>query len=389
MITICNKAQCMACTACMNICPKNAITMKPDACGFMFPVIDQQACVDCGLCVKVCPVNHQPQLESPKECFAVTLNSEEELLSCSSGGAATALSKYVILQGGSVYGCSGEDPRNVHHIRITALQDIDRLKGSKYVQSGLGDIFCQVKEDLSKCPIVLFVGTPCQVAGLRNFLHRDYPNLLTADLVCHGVPSQEMLNDNLRRYCADTERAKIAFRRKNTLLKSPRIEFGWEMQTPKNRIPTFKPYNKDFYMFGFLRCLIFRESCYSCKYAQNKRIGDLTLCDFWGLKPNSGFDIGKGVSAVLVNTKGGAEAWNKIKDQVVWSQREISEATRWNDQLNYPSPKPSGYKRFVYLYGKSSFHTAMVKAYHKQYLYDYYINYKNLLRSFLVKHHII
>jgi coenzyme F420-reducing hydrogenase beta subunit len=388
MKTVCPKEKCTGCTACMNVCSHHAITIQLDACGFTYSQINQDVCVDCGLCSKICPVNNPLPLESIKECYAVTVKDENELLSCSSGGAATAFSRFVVKQGGVVYGCSGTNPRHVCHIRVDSLDGIDHLKGSKYVQSDLGECFTQIKADLGRLPIVMFIGTPCQVAGLKNFLHKDYSNLITIDLVCHGVPSQKMLNDNLSYYCSNDEDVDVSFRRKNTKSAPPKIEFGWLIRDRHSNKETFKLYNKDYYMFGFLRCLIFRENCYSCPYAQNQRVGDLTLCDFWGLQSDVGFSVGKGVSAVLVNTKKGTQFFDLVRDILVWKQRKIIEATRWNDQLNHPCEKPKNYDRFVQSYSNGSLKKAMIVSYFGAYLYDYYIMYKNSLKLFLFKYEI-
>ena len=389
MKEICHKNECTGCSACMNVCAHKAITMHADACGFLYPNISQEKCVHCGLCVKTCPVNNPISFEKPQKCFATTATDEQELLSCSSGGAATIISKYIISQEGVVYGCSAKNPHNVQHTRVDKIDDLEHLKGSKYVQSYLGNSFQDIKKDLCEKRIVLFVGTPCQVAGLKGFLHKDYPNLFTIDLVCHGVPSQKMLNETLNYYISDEKQIDLAFRRKNLQLKIPKIEFGLELKDKYGSQSLFKLYNKDYYMFGFLRCLIFRENCYSCPYAQNKRVGDLTLSDFWGLQGDAGFEIGKGVSAVLVNTAKGDDLFEKAKDTLIWKKREVSEATRWNDQLNHPSIKPKNYEKFINLYANETFKDAMVKAYYSEYIYDFYIKYKNRLKVFLQKHHVL
>lgn len=389
MEAICPKEKCTGCTACLNTCTHHAIKMVPDTCGFAYPQIDQTICVDCGLCAKICPVNYPLKFEAIKECYAVTVKDEDELLSCSSGGAATAFSRFVVKQGGVVYGCSGNNSRHVRHIRVDDLNDVDTLKGSKYVQSDLGDCFTQVKADLEHFPLVLFIGTPCQVAGLKNYLHKDYFNLITIDLVCHGVPSQKMLNDNLSCYVSDDEPIDLAFRRKNLQMKQPKIEFGLGLNTKNGRLSVFKPYNKDYYMFGFLRCLTFRENCYVCPYAQNSRVADLTLCDFWGLQPDAGFEMGKGVSGVLVNTGKGNEYFSQIKEKIIWKKRTVSEATRWNTQLNHPSERPEKYDSFIKLYSDGSFKGAIRKAYSQEYIHNYFIKYKNQLKLFLYRYHIL
>lgn len=386
MQDICPKEKCTGCTACLNVCPHHAITMSPDACGFLHPVISQDTCVDCGLCVKTCPVNNAAVLSTPQKCYAATVVNEQELLSCASGGVATAISRYFICHGGVVYGCSGKNPRSVQHVRVDNIEDLEQLKGSKYVQSYLGEIFQDVKKDLCTERLVLFVGTPCQVAGLKGFLHKNYPNLLTIDLACHGVPSQKMLNDNLKRYCSEDEDVSVAFRRKHLGGKRYRIEYGWEIKSRHSTTNRFKPYNKDYYMFGFLKCLTLRENCYSCPYAQNSRVGDLTLCDFWGLRPDADFDFGKGVSAVLVNTGRGDELFEKLKDALVWKQRELIEATRWNGRLNAPGSMPKSYHYFTRMYRNNTFRKSMILAYYGIFLNYICTKYKNHIKTYLLKY---
>lgn len=355
--------------------------MQPDACGFVYPVIDPDKCIDCGLCAKVCPSNVPSQLLTPLDCFAAVHKNEKELLSCSSGGVATALADYFIKNGGVVYGCSAQDIENVRHIRISHKEEIELLKGSKYVQSYLGDTYQSILRDLNNGTPVFFVGTPCQVAGLRNFLRKDFANLLTADLVCHGVPSQQMLNSNLQYHPVGNN--ALLFRRKNKKGKNYRIEFGWNIVDVNGETTKFYPYDRDYYMFGFLRCLTFRPSCYNCRYAQQKRVGDLTLCDFWGLGEDAGLVMDKGVSAVLVNTSKGQEVLSNLSSILHLIARPIEEATRWNDQLNAPCKKPSNYSKFCSLYGTTgSLKSSMRRSYWRDFLYDVYLKHKNKIVVF-------
>ena len=167
------KELCVGCLSCVNSCTHQAIEFEKDVCGFRYPIIDQEKCVDCGLCGFVCPVNHPPEKYFPKECYAVTVKSERELFSCASGGAATAIARHVLNTGGVVYGCSGMDIRHVRHVRISGMEELNLLKGSKYVQSDLGLTFKQIRGDLKVGKEVLFVGTPCQVGGLKTYLRKD------------------------------------------------------------------------------------------------------------------------------------------------------------------------------------------------------------------------
>ena len=355
MKEICPIDKCTGCAACFNSCNNGAITMTEGICGYIHPQIDPIKCVDCGLCAKVCPVNDKVTLRYPQDCYAATVKDDVELASCASGGVATELSRYVIDKGGVVYGCTGKDIRNVHHIRIDEAEKIDLLKGSKYVQSYIGDTYKEVKCDLRSGRLVLFVGTPCQVAGLQGFLRqKDYPNLITADLVCHGVPSQKMLNDNIDLYCNRRENIKVWFRQKersSSKCDAPwRIAFGWFYQTSHMRTPRKIEYYKDPYMFGFLAPLTFRNSCYTCRYANISRCGDFTFGDFWGLGQDAGFINGKGVSLVLVNTGKAANLWTEVSERCVYVKRDVVEAQKGNGQLQVASRKHENYGIFISRY---------------------------------------
>lgn len=387
MQQICKREQCTGCGACANACIHHAIDLKPDKCGYLYPVINNNICRDCGLCQRICPVNNPPEYQAIEKCFAGTLKSDNELLSCSSGGVATAISRYFISIGGVVYGCSASNILHVQHIRVDIMEDIEKLKGSKYVHSDIGNTYIHVKEDLRRGKKVLFVGTPCQVAGLYSFLRTKYDNLYTIDLVCHGVPSQKMLNDNISSNSVDND--VITFRIKQKVKNETRIVFGLNRYNTMTGNSIFKPYHRDFYMFGFLRCLTFRVNCYFCSYAQNKRVGDITLCDFWGLSETAGFELGKGVSAILVTNKKGLKVVESVKDNLFIKEREIIEAMRWNNQLNNPSRKPKRYTIFIKLYEKCSFRQAMIIAYLIDYIYDRYIDKKNKLKLFLIKHNLL
>lgn len=364
MKEICPKDKCTGCAACFNACGKKAITMTEDSCGYVHPQIDNELCVDCGLCTKVCPVNTKITLRYPLDCYAATVKSDEELLSCASGGIATELSRYVIDNGGVVYGCTGKDIRYVHHIRVDCKEDLQFLKGSKYVQSFIGETYKAVKNDLQTEKLVLFVGTPCQVAGLQGFLRqKDYPNLITADLVCHGVPSQRMLNDDISLYCKESEDISVWFRLKErTSSKSDapwRIAFGWFYKTCYMRTPCAIKYYKDPYMFGFLAPLTFRNSCYTCRYANISRCSDFTLGDFWGLGADAGFINGKGVSEVLINTEKASMIWKNILPSINNVQRDVVEAQMGNGQLQCPSRKHKNYNKFILLYPKTGLNKAI------------------------------
>ena len=376
MKEICPIDKCTGCEACYNVCAHSAIKMQPDSSGYKYPVIDESRCTDCGLCQKSCPSLTFHLRYYPIQNLAVTTKEESDTLSCASGGAATLLSRSIIHQGGVVYGCDGNNIRNVHHTRISTLEEVELLKGSKYVQSAINDVYRKIREDLRSGTKVLFIGTPCQVAGLYGFLrYKVYENLFTADLVCHGVPSQQMLNDNIDLYTEiKGDECKVQFRnkvRKGTNAKRNaiyRITYGWFFQNqPYVGEPIFRPYKKDPYMLGFISGLTFRPNCYECRYASVARVADLTLSDYWGLAENAGFENGKGVSNILVNTPQGQALWSQTKEYTIYKERPLIEAVRGNGQLLAPSSRHPEHDRFVQLYPSIGFKDA-IKECSKSYL---------------------
>ena len=378
MNEICKRVECTGCSACYNSCSHGAITMAQDDCGYIFPQIDPDICVDCGLCKKVCPVNTLQELVYPLESLAAVVKNDEELLSCASGGIATLLGKIVVEEGGVVYGCDGSDIRNVHHARKDTVELLEDLKGSKYVQSFIGDVFRQVKEDLKTGIEVLFIGTPCQIAGLYGFLRgRNFTNLVTVDLVCHGVPSQKMLNDNIDYYCKKGENVSVRFREKiveASNVKNSRIEYKWLLRNNNKLDSSYKKtsYTKDAFMLGFLSCLTIRENCYNCRYACIARCADITLSDYWGLPSNTSFEKGRGVSNILINTEKGAFLWEKAKGYAKWEQRNIVEALSGNGQLQLPSPRHSLHHSFMSLYPSVGFKKAVYKC-SRKFLFIHFI----------------
>lgn len=370
---VCPLEKCTGCSACFNACHHQAIKMTEDVYGHVHPVIDVNRCVGCNLCERSCPVINNPLLLYPRSCFAMALPAENDLALSASGGAATALMRQAVNENGVVYGCSGEDVYHVRHVRVDNLKDIEKLRGSKYVQSEIGLIYKDVLSDLKSGKLVLFTGTPCQVAGLKTFLRRDYPNLVTADLVCHGVPSQKMLTENIGYYTDETDgkKIKIAFRSKSvcrdtkTKLNSCRIEFGWYFQHQPYSSFARKFYD-DSYMFAFLQCLTFRECCYTCRYATSARCSDITLADFWGLGDDARYEKGRGVSLCLINTEKGLSFFGKIKDKNNVVEREIVEAIVGNGQLQCPSAKSCRQEEFRALYPKLGLKMSIAKVLMKE-----------------------
>ena len=357
MMRICPEELCTGCFACLNSCVHNAIEIREDVVGFRYPVVDSKKCIGCGLCERTCPVNSVPERRFPVKGYATQMKETDELSRCASGGASTAIADYILKEGGVVYGCSGENIRQVRHIRIESQSELRRLQGSKYVQSEIGFTFRAVKEDLISNRFVLFVGTPCQVSGLKKYLRKDYDKLYTADLVCHGVPSQRLLNENIDDYVAKgykIDEQSISFRRKNlgeSQTQSARIEYGWFFQNqPYSKGGKSVDYMHDPYMFGFIQGLFFRPSCYKCAYAYAARVSDFTLSDYWGLGQDSKFELGKGVSSILVNTMKAQQLFDVLKTTIDYEQRDVQESIVGNGQLQRPSARHPQYNYFREIY---------------------------------------
>lgn len=360
--------------------------MQSDTCGYVYPIINQSQCSGCGLCQEVCPSVHLVSLRYPLSNWAMTERAESDTLSCASGGAATAIGRTFIKKGGVVYGCDGTDIRDVRHTRVSDTDGLERLKGSKYVQSDLRDTFKRIKEDLKSGLQVLFIGTPCQVAGLLSFTPQKLQQtLFTIDLVCHGVPSQKMLNDNIDRYAGSKNgECKVSFREKQKIQYSTkcnasyRITYGWFFQNQPYVEKISLPFHKDPYMLGFISGLTFRRNCYECRYACIARCSDLTLSDYWGLSDHATFDKGKGVSNILVNTEKGQNLWEETVPHVCSEQRDIIESLRGNGQLQTPSAPHPLHDRFVELYPHIGFAKA-VKVCSRKYLIKFYA--KNVIQK--------
>lgn len=363
---ICEKQKCTGCFACVNQCPKQCISMQEDELGHIYPVIDEQLCVNCGLCKIVCPANEKPNCTKPLKTFAAYSLDEDEHRKSSSGGIATAFSRKIIENGGVVYGASSKFSDKIQHIRVENIEELELLQGSKYVHSYIDETYLQAKKDLQNGKKVLFIGTPCQIAGLKKFLKNDTENLITVDLICHGVPSQKLLNDCLGKY--KSENTVISFRNPEGFLLEVK-------DIKENKSLYRKPLCKDFYYLGFMKCLYYRESCYGCDYAKAERCSDFTIGDFWGLnKNNSQLNHKDGVSVVLVNTAKGKDFWQSVKDDCYCEEHSFEEAYNGNSQLRKPSVAHKNRivfkKAYINKGFKVAFVTTMIKEIVKYRIFD-------------------
>lgn len=310
--------ECTGCSACKNMCPHNAIQMEPDEEGFFKPCIEADKCTECHICEKTCPqLNMKTSNYDNPKCYAV--RAEEEILNVSSsGGAFTILADYVFERGGYVCGAAyDEDFKGVSHIMISEAQDMYKLRGSKYVYSKPGDIYKQVKKKLEENKYVLFSGTPCQVAGLNNFLGRNYENLITVDLLCGGVPSEKIFRQYMEEISHQKKIKSVNFRPKKYGWNYSGIETIFEDDTI-HMIHSVK----DPYLKGFLNWLYVGNSCADCQFASPARQGDFSIGDFWNISRYSEkLDYKDGVSCLLLNNKKGEKIFQEISEKFALSKQ--------------------------------------------------------------------
>lgn len=334
------KKDCCGCRACEQICKHSALTMFVDEEGFLYPVFDQKKCTDCKLCEKVCPIaNASSVLNKEGMVLAAKNNDKETLLKSSSGGIFSIIANSVLNQGGFVYGAAFDDKMILSHIRVSTAADIAPLRGSKYLQSDTRTSYSQVKKDLKEGNQVYYVGTPCQIAGLKLFLRKEYENLITSDLVCHGTPSQKIFSTIIASIEKE-KRGKIidyAFRDKNV--------FGWSCSSSAMYLKGTKThhlnydYNMQTYFNAFMKGHLTRDVCYSCPYARKERVGDITLADFWGIDRYEDIpDLKEGVSLLLLNTQKGKEWWKMHRGEFYFIKSKIEYAISYNQNLSSPTP---------------------------------------------------
>lgn len=307
------KDDCCGCTACASICSHGAITMEPDALGFLYPKIDENKCVDCGLCESICQFhegyNRYDNYRQPL-VYGCRHKNEAELIKSQSGAISFAIIDRFIGENSAVYGVVFTHGFHVIHKRATSKEECSEFRGSKYVQSDLRGVFSRIKIDLKAGMRVLFIGTSCQVAGLRSFISDNLrKNLYTIDIVCHAVPSPKVWEDYIKFLERKYKESIVSANFRNK-------KFGWESHTETFMLECGKEIlKKTFRDFFFYNHLAIRKSCTKCHFTNLERIGDISLADFWGWKKcHSEWNDNMGVSLVLVNSDKGRGLFNSVND---------------------------------------------------------------------------
>ncbi|MBO4941351.1 MAG: Coenzyme F420 hydrogenase/dehydrogenase, beta subunit C-terminal domain [Clostridia bacterium] len=351
---------CSGCHACFNVCPKSCISMKPDGEGFLYPEIDNEKCIDCGMCQKVCPVLTEYKGKSKGSAYACINKDDETRKNSSSGGMFSLIAEHILSQGGIVFGAAFDEDLSVCHVEINCTDDLHKLRGSKYLQSRIGNTYKKVKVHLELGKTVLFSGTPCQISGLITFLGKDYENLLLQDIICHGVPSPFVWREYLKFRGNQTggKAEKASFRDKS---------YGWKRYFVKLDFAGgrkyMKPFDKDLFMRAFLNNLCLRPSCYACHSKSVERQSDITLADFWGIEnicPEL-FD-NKGTSLMLVNSPNGQALFDAVKEKMEYREVDFDKAIKNNSSISVSAKLPPKRDEFMSLIKNKSFDKAVKKC---------------------------
>lgn len=361
MIEIKDKNMCCGCEACKNICPQNCIEMLEDEEGFIYPQVDKEKCINCGLCERVCQYkNNVSELKKHKEAevYSCVIKDKEKLKNSSTCAVFYYLAKSIIDNKGVVYGATYDENMNVIHSRVEELKELEKLRGSKYVQSKIGNMYQSVKKDLDNNRKVLFSGTPCQIGGLYKFLGHDDEKLLTVDIICFGVPSPKIYRDyiNITEKKYNSKILDINFRDRTK---------GWQNSSTKikfadDAIKYLKPSNDNEWYRIFISHITTRESCNNCLYTSTDRKADITIGDFWGIENiDKDLDTTYGVSKILVNTEKGSKLFSTILPLYDVKKRKMKDAIRPN--LVRPPKKNKNRDEFFQTYNAQGF----IKAYNK------------------------
>lgn len=329
MIEIKDKKNCCGCSACYSVCPTGAITMEEDEEGFRYPKIDKDKCINCHLCEKVCPIATKKIEEKSGQASIVNnstqqrayvVNNKDEQIrrESTAGGAFSAIAKYVIEQGGVVFGATFDKDFNVHHTFIDKKEEIYKFRGSKYVQSNIGESFKQAKEFLDNNKMVCFSGTPCQIEGLKKYLRKEYDNLITIDVVCRAVPSplvwRKYLEWQDKKLNGKIE--KILFRDKSKYgYKYPTMTIKTDKEVYKEGVES------DPYLRSFFNGYAVRPSCLDCQFKKRYRVSDITIWDCFEIeKFDKKLDDDKGTTRILIQSLKGEKIFDKIKEDFYYSE---------------------------------------------------------------------
>lgn len=340
-----DKDNCSNCGACYNVCPVDAITLKQNEFGFDYPEVNEDKCLRCNKCVRACYAVQTQELRTPIEAYAATHLNKNTLMLSSSGGAFSALAEHVLSQSGVVCGCVYDENLLPVHICAEKKEDVLLMRKSKYVQSDVGLVYRKVLNNLKSGRLVLFTGTPCQVAALYSVVGLGFPNLITADLICHGVPSRELFKKFLQYLEGKYNTKIISFDFRSKKYKWQR--FTAEFKDDKGRTKNIGKVN-EFYFSAFTGGNILRPNCFNCRFACSERVGDFTLGDFWGHEAvNLNCDKKNGVSVLTINTKKAQALLEMLSEKLIMEKVGYEIVVAGNTCLRRPTEKGAKWDEYM------------------------------------------
>lgn len=344
-----DKTECYGCLSCKIACPKKAINDWIDYNGSIYPIIDETKCTDCGLCSNLCYYKNKNYLLKTIRGYAAVTKNDDLLKKSTSGGVFSTIAKKYLEDGWKICGCVGyfkNEKFIAEHVLTDDYKIVEKMYGSKYVQSSISNVLPEIKNALLTGDKILFSGTPCQISALKCFLKKEYDNLITIEIICHGTPSQKLLNDyisyyNNRNNCIITD---LSFRTK---------KYGWNnigfIKYKKKNSNIIKSkdliFNESSYYFLFEKGYFFRESCYKCPFAGETRIGDITIGDYWGFNKvhnelANKVNTKNGISCIMVNSNKGEELIFNCQEEFYLYESSFENIRKYNRQLNNPTKRP-------------------------------------------------
>lgn len=371
MINLQDKKDCCGCSACVRICPKQCINFDEDEYGFRYPLVNESLCIDCGLCENVCPCINQSAHKKPQKVYSAINPNEDVRMQSSSGGIFTMLAESIIEEKGVVFGARFNENWDVLHDYTETKDGIKAFRGSKYVQSHIGDTYILVREFLKSGRKVLFTGTPCQISGLRLFLRKNYENLLTVEVACHGVPSPLIWQSYLKDKSSGKIIENVSFRDKTSGYRTYSTNYKIDGKIQK------KYYKYDTYMLGFIYNLYLRPSCFNCPSKGGSSGCDILIADFWGV--NSILEDNKGLSLVVINTPTGENYFNKLN--CILELVNYDDAVKANPCLEHSTKESPAYQSFWTSYKKDGIIT--LKQFTKKYLPSFRFRIKQFIHRFI------
>lgn len=340
-MNICEKNKCTGCGVCVATCPQGCIEMRYDENGFLYSAVDESKCVNCGKCSRVCPGNHPDPGQPVRKTYKASRKDIVAILNSTSGGMAALFSEYIVQNGGAVCGCGFESGALKHTVEHTLL-GLEKFKGSKYIQSNTSGVFSQVRQQLQEGKTLLFVGTPCQISGLKNFLGKPYDNLYTVDLICHGVASTTVLQRYAEMYETEEQQFTCAMFRgkKEGYIESQKNDLVLQYNTETRVIDHRKGI-----VLWFASGLSLRQSCYDCSFVSTNRCGDITLADYIG-RDLSEQQQKTGASMVFVNTDKGQQLLNAVACAAYLEEIPLSDGLSRYARLHQKRMPPKARKAF-------------------------------------------